>query len=41
MLQTMSNEKLKDYQADMERCHTKLNLGRQHQPWIRLFGRKK
>lgn len=41
MLQTMSNDKLKDYQADMERCNTKLQLGRQQQPWFRLFGKKK
>ncbi|MCU0395419.1 MAG: tetratricopeptide repeat protein [Chitinophagaceae bacterium] len=37
LMQTMSNEKVKDYQADMERCHTKMSLGQQRKPWLNLF----
>ena len=40
LLHTMNNEKVKDYQADIGRCHIKQNVGRRNRPWI-SFGRKK
>lgn len=40
LLQTMNNEKVKDYQADIDRCITKLNISRQQKPWLSLFGRR-
>jgi tetratricopeptide (TPR) repeat protein len=32
LLQTMNNDKVKEYQADMERCKTKLELSTQKKP---------
>jgi tetratricopeptide (TPR) repeat protein len=40
LLQTMNNDKVKDYQADIDRCITKLNISRQQKPWLSLFGRR-
>jgi tetratricopeptide (TPR) repeat protein len=41
LMQTMNNEKVKDYQQDMERCTTKMNINNQHKPWFSLFGKRK
>jgi tetratricopeptide (TPR) repeat protein len=40
LLQTMNNEKVKDYQLDIERCTTKMNINQPHKPWVSLFGKK-
>lgn len=39
LLQTMNNDKVRDYQTDIERCQTKMNIGRQNKPWL-SFRRK-
>jgi hypothetical protein len=41
LLQTMNNEKVKDYQADIDRCSTKMNIFNKHKPWIFSFGKRK
>jgi acyl-ACP thioesterase len=38
ILATMNNDKIKEFQADIERCKVKLNITRNTKPW---FGFKK
>lgn len=40
LINTMNNDKVKDYQTDIERCRIKLNVGRYSNPWVN-FRRKK
>ncbi|HMP91884.1 MAG TPA: hypothetical protein PKD90_03380 [Phnomibacter sp.] len=40
ILQSMSNEKIKDYQGDIERCRIKMNVGRTSKPWISFKRRR-
>jgi len=39
ILTTMSNDKIKEYQGDIERCKTKTDIGRNKKPWF-SFRRK-
>ena len=41
LLNTMNNDKVKDYQQDIERCRIKLQVGRNAGPWIRFRRKKK
>jgi tetratricopeptide (TPR) repeat protein len=41
LLQTMNNDKVKDYQADIDRCRTKFQVGQKEKPWFSFFSRKK
>jgi tetratricopeptide (TPR) repeat protein len=34
LINTMNNDKVKDYQTDIERCRIKLNVGRYKKPWV-------
>ena len=40
LINTMNNDKVKDYQTDIERCRIKLNVGRYSKVWV-SFRRKK
>lgn len=41
LLNTMNNDKIKDYQTDIERCRIKLNVGQHSKPWISFRLRKR
>ncbi len=41
LLNTMSNDKIKDYQQDIERCRIKQQVGRYSIPWIKFRRKKK
>ncbi|HSC54000.1 MAG TPA: hypothetical protein VLC98_10280 [Phnomibacter sp.] len=41
LMQTMNNDKIKEYQQDMDRCATKIRVSKQNKPWISLFGKKR
>ncbi len=41
ILCTMNNEKIKEYQGDIERCKTKANIARTSKPWFSLWRRNK
>lgn len=41
LMQTMNNEKVKDYQLDIERCTIKMNINKQHKPWFSFLGKKR
>jgi hypothetical protein len=39
LINTMNNDKVKDYQTDIERCRIKLNVGKYKRTWV-SFRRK-
>jgi tetratricopeptide (TPR) repeat protein len=41
LLQTMNNEKVKDYQADIDRCTQKIAAIRPNKPWLPLFSKRR
>jgi len=40
LINTMNNDKVKDYQTDIERCRIKLNVGRYKKPWVNFLRKK-
>lgn len=40
LINTMSNDKVKDYQTDIERCRIKLNVGKVNRPWVSFRRRR-